>query len=73
MAEPRAPSSETGSTRDALSGPRTAPYGCSDCGYDPVSGNFYDTPTTESCSVSLQAKLLATGALRVHTEDFACY
>jgi hypothetical protein len=52
---------------------RTNPTGCAGCGYDPITGNFYDTATVESCSVSLHAKLLASGRIRVGTEDFACY
>jgi hypothetical protein len=52
---------------------RENPTGCAGCGYDPVSNSFYDTPTTESCSVGLQAKLLRSGRVRVSVEDFACY
>lgn len=52
---------------------RENPTGCSECGYDPVTGSFYDTPTTESCSVGLHAKLLRSRRVRVSAEDFACY
>lgn len=52
---------------------RENPTGCVGCGYDPVSDSFYDTPTTESCSVGLRAKLLRSGRVRVSVEDFACY
>ena len=52
---------------------RVNPSGCSGCGYDPATGSFYDTPTTESCSTALRAKQLRSGRVRVSTEDFACY
>ena len=52
---------------------RVNPTGCSGCGYDPATGNFYDTPTTESCSTALRAKQVPSGRVRVSTEDFACY
>lgn len=32
---------------------RVDPDGCKGCGYDPVTGAFYDTPTTEHCSATL--------------------
>lgn len=52
---------------------RVNPTGCSGCGYDPATGSFYDTPTTEDCSVALRATQLRSGRVRVSTEDFACY
>jgi hypothetical protein len=51
---------------------RTNPTGCKGCGYDPATGQLYDTPTTESCSVGLRAKLLSSGRVRVSTENFFC-
>ena len=52
---------------------RVNPTGCTGCGYDPVTGTFFDEPSTESCSVGVAAKLLASGRIRVSTEEFACY
>ncbi|HEX8690064.1 MAG TPA: hypothetical protein VF729_07460 [Solirubrobacterales bacterium] len=52
---------------------RENPKGCVGCGFDPVTGDFYDTPTTESCTVGLRAKQLRSGRVRVSTEDFSCY
>jgi hypothetical protein len=52
---------------------RVNPTGCAGCGYDPVTGNFYDEPRTESCSVSLEARVLRSGRVRVSTDSFACY
>lgn len=52
---------------------REDPVGCKGCGYDPVTGSFYDTPTTEYCSVSLVAKLLTSGKIRVSTESLTCF
>jgi hypothetical protein len=52
---------------------RVDPSGCKGCGYDPVTGDFYDTPTTESCSVSMVAKKLTTGKIRVRVEDSLCF
>lgn len=52
---------------------RENPTGCTGCGYDPVTGSFFDTPITESCSVSLRAKQFRSGRVQVSTEDFACY
>jgi hypothetical protein len=48
------------------------PTGCKGCGYDPVTGTFYDTPSDESCSVSMVAKKLASGRIRVRVEDSYC-
>ncbi|HEU5062155.1 MAG TPA: hypothetical protein VFT79_03255 [Solirubrobacterales bacterium] len=52
---------------------RVDPTGCKGCGYDPVTGEFYDTPSNESCSVSMVAKKLASGRIRVRLEDSLCY
>jgi hypothetical protein len=49
------------------------PTGCKGCGYDPVTGSFYDTPTTESCSLSMVAKKLPSGRIRVRVEDLYCF
>lgn len=52
---------------------RVDPTGCKGCGYDPVTGEFYDTPSDESCSLSMVAKKLASGQIRVRIEDSLCY
>lgn len=52
---------------------RTNPTGCRGCGYDPITGSFYDTPSTESCSVGMRAKRLPSGRIRVGTENFFCF
>jgi hypothetical protein len=49
------------------------PTGCKDCGYDPATGSFYDTPTTESCSLSMVARKLPSGQIRVRIEDSSCF
>jgi hypothetical protein len=51
---------------------RTNPTGCNGCGYDPVTGDIYDTPSTESCSASIRAKRLSSGRIRVGIENFFC-
>jgi hypothetical protein len=50
----------------------TDPDGCRGCGYDSESESFYDTPTTEDCSVELVATL-TLGLVSVANEGFACY
>lgn len=52
---------------------RENPTGCTGCDYDPITGEFINTPSTESCSVGLRAKLRSPGNVRVSTEGFACY
>lgn len=47
--------------------------GCKGCGYDPATGSFYDTPTDESCSLSMVAKKLKSGQIRVRIEDSYCF
>ena len=47
--------------------------GCKGCGYDPATGSFYDTPVTESCSLSMVAKKLSSGRIRVRIEDSYCF
>lgn len=51
---------------------RVDPDGCKGCGYDPATESFYDTPTTESCSVGMRAKKLRSGRIRVGTENMLC-
>lgn len=50
----------------------TDPGGCKGCGYDSETDSFYDTPTTENCSVEL-VSTLTLGLVSVATEGFACY
>lgn len=52
---------------------RVNPDGCPGCGYDPATGDFYDEPRTEACSVSLLAKRKPSGRIVVRAENFACY
>jgi hypothetical protein len=35
---------------------RTDPDGCKGCGYDPATGQTYDTPTTEKCFVEISVR-----------------
>lgn len=51
---------------------RVNPTGCKGCGYDPVTGEIYDTPSTESCSLSMIAKKLGSGQIRVRIENSFC-
>lgn len=51
---------------------RVDPTGCKGCGYDPATGNFYDTPDDESCSLSMVAKKLSSGRIQVRIEDSLC-
>lgn len=48
------------------------PSGCKGCGYDPVTGSFYDTPVTESCLLSMIAKKLPSGRIQVRIENSYC-
>lgn len=48
------------------------PTGCAGCGYDPATESFYDTPTTEVCSLSMIAKKLASGRIRVRIDGSYC-
>jgi hypothetical protein len=49
------------------------PTGCKGCGYDPNTGDFYDTPSEETCSLSMVAKRLNSGRIRVRIEDSLCF
>ena len=49
------------------------PTGCTGCGYDPNTGSVYDLPTTEYCSLSMIAKKLTSGQIRVRIEDSFCF
>ena len=49
------------------------PTGCKGCGYDPNTGKFYDTPSEESCSLSMVAKKLNSGQIRVRIENSLCF
>jgi hypothetical protein len=49
------------------------PTGCKGCGYDPVTGEIYDTPSNESCSVSMVAKKLTSGRIRVRIDSSLCF
>jgi len=51
---------------------QTIPDGCKGCGYDPDTDAFYDTPTTESCSIDLVATL-ADQTITVANDGFRCY
>jgi hypothetical protein len=52
----------------------TDPTGCKGCGYDPDTGTFYDTPSTESCSVTMNVHRSAkTGRISTKLEDSYCY
>jgi hypothetical protein len=48
------------------------PTGCKGCGYDPNTGEFYDTPSEESCGLSMIAKKLSSGEIRVRVENAYC-
>lgn len=52
---------------------RVNPTGCTGCDYDPITGEFVNTPSTESCSVEVLAKLAPSGKTQVSTENFSCY
>ncbi len=52
---------------------RVNPVGCPGCGYDPATGDFYDEPRTEACSISLIAKRKPSRQIVVRAESFACY
>ena len=41
------------------------PTGCKDCGYDPNTGQFIDTPTTEYCFVELKVKFRSARSRKV--------
>jgi hypothetical protein len=44
---------------------RTDPHGCKGCGYDPVTGQAYDTPTTEYCFADLIVRFRSADSRRV--------
>jgi hypothetical protein len=46
---------------------RVDPTGCKGCGYDPVSGSYYDTPETDYCSVELKVRFQSPRSRRVVT------
>lgn len=52
---------------------RVNPTGCKGCGYDPVTGQFYDTPTNESCSVVIKANLRRSGKLATVVDSSFCF
>jgi hypothetical protein len=50
------------------------PNGCTDCGYDPGSDTFYDTPTTESCFAEINVRRSArTGHIHASVESKSCF
>jgi hypothetical protein len=51
---------------------RVDPDGCKGCGYDPVTGQFYDTPTNESCSVVIKATLRRSGRVATVVDSSLC-
>jgi hypothetical protein len=51
---------------------RINPTGCKGCGYDPVTGEFYDTPTNESCSVVIKATLRRSGRVVTAVDSSFC-
>lgn len=51
---------------------RVNPTGCKGCGYDPVTGEFYDTPTNESCSVAIKATLRRSGRVTTAIDSSLC-
>lgn len=51
---------------------RVDPDGCKGCGYDPVTGQFYDTPTNESCSVVVKATLRRSGRVTTVVDSSLC-
>ncbi|HEX5594089.1 MAG TPA: hypothetical protein VFX35_12175 [Solirubrobacterales bacterium] len=51
---------------------RVDPDGCKGCGYDPVTGQFYDTPTDESCSVVIEATLRRSGKVATVVDSSIC-
>jgi hypothetical protein len=44
---------------------RTIPDGCKGCGYDPATGQIYDTPTTEYCFVEMGIRFRSRRSHRV--------
>jgi len=52
---------------------RVNPTGCKGCGYNSTTDKSFDTPDTESCSVSMKATLLSPASIKVETEESACY
>ena len=44
---------------------RTIPDGCKGCGYDPATGQTYDTPTTESCFVEISVRFKSKRSRKV--------
>jgi hypothetical protein len=51
---------------------RVNPNGCKGCGYDPVTGQSYDTPTNESCSVVIKATLRRSGKVATAIDSSFC-
>lgn len=49
------------------------PHGCADCGYDPNTGQFYDTPTTVRCDVDIKVRRSKdTGKIRATLDGKYC-
>lgn len=49
------------------------PHGCSQCGYDPNTDTFYDTPTTVDCSVDIiVTRSKTTGKIRARLDGKFC-
>jgi hypothetical protein len=44
---------------------RVDPNGCEGCGYDPETGDSYDTPVTESCFAEIVVKFRSKDSRRV--------
>jgi hypothetical protein len=54
---------------------RTVPGGCKGCGYDTETGQFYDTATTEYCSIDMRVRFRSKRSrqLRVSVVSSACF
>ncbi len=54
---------------------RIDPHGCKQCGYDEQTDTFYDSPTTEECSVELRVRYRSKRSrrLRVAVVGSSCF
>jgi hypothetical protein len=52
---------------------RVNPTGCTGCGYDPVTGSFYDTPRKESCSVIVKVRKRRSGRVASFDPELHLY
>lgn len=52
----------------------TDPHGCQGCGYDPDTGQFYDTPSKRECDADIKVhRYKRSGRIRARIDSESCF